>query len=73
MIRTAFLLSKYFFFMSLLIAVVVAYGFSHTVDTDLIHAVPVRPAIRYFHAAGFTGCDLLDLSVLTPQRMDSGE
>jgi hypothetical protein len=56
MIRTAFLLNKYFFFMSLLIAVVGAYEFSRTVDTDLIHAVPVRPEILYFHAAGFTGC-----------------
>jgi len=54
MIRTAFLLNKFFFFMSLLIALVVAYGFSHRVDTELIHVVPVRPAILYPHAAVFT-------------------
>ena len=37
-------LSKYFYFcMSLLIPVVVIYGFSHTVDRDLIHATPVAP------------------------------
>jgi hypothetical protein len=50
------LLGKYFyFFMALLIGVVVVYGFSHTVDHYLIHAVPVRPWILYLHGAVFSG------------------
>lgn len=50
------LLGKYFyFFMSLLIAAVVVYGFSHTIDQNLIHAVPVRPWILYLHATVFSG------------------
>jgi hypothetical protein len=51
------LLDKYFyFFMSLLIAVVVAYGFSRTVDQSLLHALP-RPFVFYLHAAAFYGID----------------
>lgn len=54
--RHANLLEKYFyFFMSLLIAVVVVYGFSHTVDRKLIHAVPVRPHLLFIHASIFSG------------------
>jgi hypothetical protein len=50
------LLDKYFyFFMSLLIAATVLYGFSHTVDENLIHAAPVRPFVLYVHAVIFTG------------------
>jgi len=50
------LLGMYFyFFMSLLIAAVVVYGFSHTIDQDLIHAVPVRPWILYLHGIVFSG------------------
>lgn len=50
------LLGKYFyFFMSLLIAAVVVYGFSHTIDQNLIHAVPVRPWILYLHGIVFSG------------------
>ena len=41
--------------MSLLIALVVVCGFGHTVDRKLIHAVPVRPSLLYFHAAVFSG------------------
>ncbi len=49
-------LSKYFYFcMSLLIALVVVYGFSHTVNDRLIHATPPRPWILWLHAAVFTG------------------
>jgi hypothetical protein len=37
-------LNKYFYFcMSLLVAAVVVYGFSHTVNDDLLHATPPRP------------------------------
>ena len=50
------LVDKYFYlFMSLLIAAVVVYGFSHTVERKLIHAVPVRPLLLYLHAAIFSG------------------
>jgi len=50
------LLDRYFyFFMSLLIAVVVVYGFSHTVNKNLIHADVPRPLIVFIHAAIFSG------------------
>lgn len=49
-------LSKYFYFsMSLLIAAVVVYGFSHTVNDNLIHATPPRPWILWLHGAVFSG------------------
>jgi hypothetical protein len=48
--------SQYFyFFMSLLIAAVVIYGFSHTIDQNLIHATPIRPWVLYLHATVFCG------------------
>jgi hypothetical protein len=48
-------LGQYFYFsMSLLITVVVVYGFSHTVDQNLIHPRPARPLLLYFHAAVFS-------------------
>jgi len=48
-------LEKYFYFsMSLLIAAVVIYGFSHTVDQNLIHATPRRPVLLWVHAALFS-------------------
>ncbi|MGB7848994.1 MAG: hypothetical protein WBL63_25495 [Candidatus Acidiferrum sp.] len=40
--------------MSLLIAVVVVYGFSHTVDNKLIHANPRRPILLWVHAMLFS-------------------
>lgn len=50
------LTAKYFYlFMSLLIAAIVVYGFSHTVNRHLIHAVPRRPWILYLHAIVFSG------------------
>lgn len=50
------LFTRYFYFsMSLLIAAVVVYGFGHTIDGNLIHAVPVRPWILYLHATVFSG------------------
>jgi hypothetical protein len=46
---------KYFyFFMSLLIAAVVVYGFSGTVDHKLIHASPPRPILLWVHATLFS-------------------
>lgn len=48
-------LAKYFYFlMSLLITAVVAYGFSFTVDKNLIHPAVPRPRLLYVHAAIFT-------------------
>jgi hypothetical protein len=49
-------LDQYFYFcMSLLIAGVVVYGFSHTVEKNLIHPDVPRPLILYLHAAVFSG------------------
>jgi len=49
-------LNKYFYFlMSLVIAAVVVYGFSHTVEFNLIHATPIRPVILWCHAIAFSG------------------
>ncbi|MGC1782737.1 MAG: hypothetical protein WA708_09480 [Acidobacteriaceae bacterium] len=49
-------LNQYFYFcMSLLIAAVVVYGFSHTIDHSLIHATPPRPWILWLHGAAFSG------------------
>jgi hypothetical protein len=53
--RHAGLLDKYFyFFMSLLIAVVVVYGFSHTVNRNLFHPAVPRPFLLSIHAAVFS-------------------
>lgn len=46
---------SFYFVMSLLVAVVVLYGFSRTVDTGLIHPPSPRPTVLYFHAVLFTG------------------
>lgn len=49
-------LNQYFYFaMSLLIAAVVIYGFSHTVENNLIHATPPRPWLLWVHGAVFSG------------------
>jgi hypothetical protein len=40
--------------MSLLIAAVVIYGFSHTVNQNLIHAAPPRPWLLWVHATLFS-------------------
>jgi hypothetical protein len=46
---------KYFYLcMSLLIAAVVVYGFSHTVENKLIHANPRRPILLWVHAILFS-------------------
>jgi hypothetical protein len=46
---------KYFYLcMSLLIAAVVVYGFSGTVDRKLIHANPQRPILLWVHAVLFS-------------------
>ena len=48
-------LDRYFYLcMSLLIAGVVVYGFSHTVSARLFHTTIPRPRVLYFHAAVFS-------------------
>lgn len=50
------LIDKYFYFtMSLLVAAIVVWGFSHTVNQNLIHATPPRPLLLWFHGAAFSG------------------
>jgi len=50
------LLDRYFYFaMSLLVAVIVVWGFSHTVNANLFHASPPRPLLLWIHAAVFSG------------------
>lgn len=49
------LIDRYFYlFASLLIAAIVAWGFSHTVDQNLFHASPQRPLLLWFHGAAFS-------------------
>lgn len=49
------LLDRHFYFiMSLVIAAVVVYGFSHTIDINLIHPSYPRPLILYLHGAIFS-------------------
>jgi hypothetical protein len=55
-LKRSVFLEKYFYFsMSLLVSLVVVYGFSHTVDQDLIHATPPRPWILWAHGIVFSG------------------
>ena len=50
------LVDKYFYFaMSLLVAAIVVWGFSHTVDQNLFHAAVPRPLLLWFHGAAFSG------------------
>jgi len=49
------LIDRYFYlFASLLIAAIVAWGFSHTVNQSLFHASPPRPLLLWFHGAAFS-------------------
>src|ERR1700728_4323847 len=49
-------LRQYFYLcMSLLIAIVVVYGFSHTIGANLLHASPLPPFILTIHAIVFPG------------------
>ncbi len=51
----AFLRQYFYFCMSLLIAVVVVYGFSQTIAHNLLHASPLPPFILTLHAIVFPG------------------
>jgi len=53
--KHAALVDRYFYFwMSLLFVVVIVYGFSFTIGTNLIHPAIPRPPLLYFHAAVFS-------------------
>ena len=50
------LLDKYFyFFMSLLVAAIVVWGFSHSVNANLFHPALPRPFLLWIHATAFSG------------------
>ena len=53
--RVGLLDQSFYFLMSLLVAVVVAYGFGFTVNSRFIHPPSPRPMVLYFHAIVFTG------------------
>jgi hypothetical protein len=56
MANHARLLENYlYFFMSLLIAAIVVYGFSQTVEKKLVHPALPRPSVLYVHAMVFFG------------------
>jgi hypothetical protein len=49
------LVDRYFYFaMSLLLAAIVVWGFSRSVDHNLIHAAPARPVLLWIHGAAFS-------------------
>jgi hypothetical protein len=48
------LLDRWFYFgMALVIALIVSYGFGHTVESNLIHPAIPRPPVLYVHATLF--------------------
>jgi hypothetical protein len=48
-------LNQYFYFlMSLMMVAIVVYGFSYTIDRNLIHPAIPRPLLLYVHASIFT-------------------
>lgn len=49
-------LARYFYFaMAVLLAAIVGYGFSHTIEENLLHPSFPRPRVLYVHAAVFGG------------------
>jgi hypothetical protein len=52
--RSSLLDRNFYFVMSLVIAAVVVFGFSHTIDANLIHPSEPRPLVLYLHAAIFS-------------------
>lgn len=55
-------LARYFYFaMAVLLAVIVWYGFSHTIEENLFHPSFARPRVLYVHAAVFGGWMVLFL------------
>lgn len=56
---SAFLRRWFWFAMALLLAAIVYYGFSHTIEENLFHGSFPRPAVLYVHAAAFSAWTLL--------------
>jgi len=57
----AFLARWFYFVMAALLAVIVWYGFSHTIEENLFHPSFPRPRVLYLHAAVFGGWMMLFL------------
>jgi hypothetical protein len=51
----AFLARYFYFAMAVLLAAIVWYGFSHTIEENLLHPSFPRPRVLYVHAAIFGG------------------
>ena len=51
----AFLARYFYVAMAVLLAVIVCYGFSHTIEENLLHPSFARPRVLYIHAAVFGG------------------
>ena len=51
----AFLARYFYFAMAVLLAWIVWYGFSHTIEENLLHPSFARPPVLYLHAAVFGG------------------
>lgn len=51
----AFLARYFYFAMAVLLAAIVWYGFSHTIEENLFHPSFPRPRVLYVHAAVFGG------------------
>jgi hypothetical protein len=50
------LVDKYFYFaMSLLVAAIVVWGFSHSINKNLFHPALPRPFLLWIHGAAFSG------------------
>ena len=62
----------FYFFMALLIALVVAYGFSRTVNAGLIHPPSPRPTVLYLHAMIFTAWVALFIVLILKNSEESG-
>jgi hypothetical protein len=56
---SAFLRRWFWFAMALLLAAIVYYGFSHTIEENLFHGSFPRPAVLYIHAAAFSAWTVL--------------
>ena len=52
--RSRFFDHSFYFVMSLVVALVVVYGFSRTINAGLIHPPSPRPLVLYFHAVIFS-------------------
>jgi len=58
----AFLARYFYVAMAMLLAAIVGYGFSHTIEENLLHPSFARPPVLYVHAAVFGGWMVLFLA-----------